>query len=400
MRRADGLPGIFNAPRRLSRREVYARHSESADQSEVSGGDVVVAGLRAGRVIRRFEVEGRGEGLIPAMRREQDGSPLPGPDGSRFGMQSTALRGAAGSRNGSGTRQSGVPSRLLLDRFQLGGIAMFGLHHHSSFGSCGQVASRSTMREGGAGRRCGFLRSIVKVVVPVAVLALAGTASADVINDPGFDGGITNQNTWRAGTDNTGQWYGKGYSTDESGYAKLDDAANNWQRRTLMQGVDLDTLGAGTFTLSLETALTDYWKQLNYWKVIAVKDGANLDLRKNGFIWDKEMSGSETLYKDYAPDGTDDGSFYAFSGEFTITDDIIAEFDYLVIGLVGSRRAGDVLLWDNISLRAAGGAGSDVPEPASLAMMLLGAGFFGGHARKRRARRIAAEREAATAPMC
>ncbi|MFW5652928.1 MAG: PEP-CTERM sorting domain-containing protein, partial [Planctomycetota bacterium] len=92
--------------------------------------------------------------------------------------------------------------------------------------------------------------------------------------------------------------------------------------------------------------------------------------------------------RDYAPDGADEGTLHTFTGEFTITDEMLDEFDDLVIGLVGSRRDGDVLMWDNISLRASG-AGGDVPEPTSLAMMLMGAGFFGCHARKRRGRRLA-----------
>jgi len=254
-------------------------------------------------------------------------------------------------------------------------------------------AASAASDEGISSRSCGFISRLARVVVPVAVMALAGTATGDLINDGGFDSGIINTRYWTAGSDAADQWYGMNYSTNNDGYAQLDKAANNWQRRTLMQGLELDSVGTGTFTLSLDTGITDYWKQLNYWKVLAVKDGATLDMSKGGFIWDREMAGSETLFKDYSPEGKDGGEFFSFSGDFTITDDILAEFDYLVIGLVGSRRVGDVLTWDNISLRTAGG--SDVPEPASLAMLLLGAGFFGRHARKRRA--LARETDAAPA---
>ncbi|MFW5652929.1 MAG: PEP-CTERM sorting domain-containing protein [Planctomycetota bacterium] len=265
---------------------------------------------------------------------------------------------------------------------------MFSRHHS---------VSASSMFRGsayGANRMGGLVKRLACIVAPIAALALVGTAKADLINDGGFETEIKNQWSWRAGKDATGQWYAKNYSISDSGHAQLDKASNHWQRRTVMQGLDMDEVGAGTFTLSLDTAISDYWKQLNYWKVLGVKHGDSLSLHKSGFIWNREMGQSETLFKDYAPDGADDGAFNTFTGEFTITDEMVEEFDYLVIGLVGSRRSGDVLLWDNVSLRASG-AGGDVPEPASLAMMLMGAGFFGCHARKRRARKMAEQNTAA-----
>jgi type II secretory pathway pseudopilin PulG len=108
---------------------------------------------------------------------------------------------------------------------------------------------------------------------------------------------------------------------------------------------------AGTYTLDLDTALTNYYNQLNYWIVIGIKNGKTLNLSGNTLRWNGTYPGVKYLHKDYAPPEKSDGTYYSYSQTFTVSAADAAEYDQIVVVLAGSRFNGQMLGWRNVSLR-------------------------------------------------
>jgi prepilin-type N-terminal cleavage/methylation domain-containing protein len=162
----------------------------------------------------------------------------------------------------------------------------------------------------------------------------------------------TDKTTWTAGTDSTAGLTGSGYALDaNTGELNLTSSSNSFtedSRRVAVTG--LTGLKAGTYSLTLDTKLTDYWTQLNYWKVIGVKNGTTLSLTGNTLNWGFDQAGVTTLFQDYAPVDKSNGSWFTYTGSFTVSASTAANYDQLLVVLAGSKYPNQILSWRNIAI--------------------------------------------------
>lgn len=181
----------------------------------------------------------------------------------------------------------------------------------------------------------------------IAVVAGSGPGTSG--SSPAIE--LTNATSWTAGSGpvlGAGRLVGAGYSMSGS-EVMLDDAGgfSEAARRTLIAGT---AIAAGTFTLQLDTALTNYWNQLNYWQVYAVKNGTTLNLTGNNLNWGTAPAGTKLLTQDYAPEMKDGGGWYTYSNSFTVSAADATGYDQIVVIMAGTRFAGQVLGWRGVSI--------------------------------------------------
>jgi hypothetical protein len=162
---------------------------------------------------------------------------------------------------------------------------------------------------------------------------------------------LTRASTWTAGGSvslGAGQYVGAGYQLN-GGEIMLSDAAgfSEAARRTVITG---QAIAAGTFTLQLDTALTNYWNQLNYWQVYAVRNGTTLNLSGNHLNWGTAPAGTKLLTRDYAPVGQDGGNWFNYQNTFTVSAQDAADYDQIVVIMAGTRFATQLLGWRNVNL--------------------------------------------------
>ncbi len=169
---------------------------------------------------------------------------------------------------------------------------------------------------------------------------------------------FVNQSTFTAGEDLTnGTWYGTGYS-EEDGIVRLDHASNNWQRRALVQAFDMPE--AGTYEFTMDYRYSDYHRQLHYWQIIGVKDGTTVDLTSASDVnWNLNTEGTEQIYREYSRDGQDNEQWVTQTNSFDVTEEMVSQFDRLLITLVGSRRSQDILEWGEMTTNLPGGSGGN-----------------------------------------
>lgn len=162
----------------------------------------------------------------------------------------------------------------------------------------------------------------------------------------------TNTATWTAGVSSNVGTFGYGYSQTSAGSFNLDPVTGFTEagRRVALTGAQ--DIVSGAYSLSLETRLTNYYNQLNYWKVIAVQDGTTLNLSGNTLNWNTEQAGTKTLFQDYAPPSLSNGSWYGYNGSFQVDAATASLYDKIVVIMAGTRNDGQILGWQNVSLTA------------------------------------------------
>lgn len=161
----------------------------------------------------------------------------------------------------------------------------------------------------------------------------------------------TNSLTWTAGVAQMGNnFVGAGYALNGS-ELMMTDSYNSFveaSRRVALAGGQ--AIQAGTYSLALDTELTDYSTQLNYWMVIGVKNGTTLNLSGDTLRWGSTYSGVKTLYRDYAPPQKSDGTWYTYNSTFTVSAADAAAYDQIVVVMAGSRFPNQSLGWRTVSL--------------------------------------------------
>lgn len=216
------------------------------------------------------------------------------------------------------------------------------------------------------------------MIVRLLLFALplsACVARADLVDTTFDESAPITQNTWTAGTDLLDTWYtphaaggSSGPAFEISGGVANLVHANRNHYRSMLQAISLPE--AGEYILTLDTLYDDYSNQLNYWQVFGATNGTVFNLRSQ--TWSTVPTGATRFVRDYAPNGDEDGvNFVFYEDTFTITDDDVANYDYLVVALTGSRGSGQILQFDNVSVQP-------VPEPSTLLMLLtasLGLGY-------------------------
>lgn len=161
----------------------------------------------------------------------------------------------------------------------------------------------------------------------------------------------TNMKTWTAAGASINGIVGSGY-----GLAGNELLLNeSWpsfteaSRRVALAGGQ--HIQAGTYSLNLDTALTNYYNQLNYWIVVGVKNGTTLNLSGDTLRWNSTYPGVKYLHKDYAPPEKSDGNYYSYNQTFTVSEADAAEYDQIVVVMAGSRFDGQMLGWKNVTLQ-------------------------------------------------
>lgn len=162
---------------------------------------------------------------------------------------------------------------------------------------------------------------------------------------------LSSQPTWTAApgapiTQN--QFFASGYSLT-NGEIWLDDAGgfSMAAQRIAMTGQAIE---AGQFELKLDTTLTNYWNQLNYWQVYAVQDAAALNLTGGQISWGSAPAGTKLLAQNYAPEEKSDGSWYSYTDTINVSAADAANYDQIIVVMAGSKNNGQILGWRNVSL--------------------------------------------------
>lgn len=165
---------------------------------------------------------------------------------------------------------------------------------------------------------------------------------------------LTNAAVYTAGSPNSpvlgpGVMVGSGYAL-VNGVIELTDPNATFSeagRRTVMTGQAIE---AGTFDLALDTRLSNYYNQLNYWQVYLVKNGTDLQLQGNALNWGSAPAGTKLVSQDYAPANMSDGNFYTYGNSFTVSAADAAAYDQIVVIMAGTKGDGQVLSWRNVSI--------------------------------------------------
>lgn len=187
----------------------------------------------------------------------------------------------------------------------------------------------------------GLFGTVSEVAAAAAVLPGGGTPALT----------YTNMLTWTAAGIPINGLVGKGYGLNGSelllneSHPTFSEAA----RRVALAGGQ--QIQAGAYALQLDTALTNYWNQLNYWVVIGVKNGTTLNLSGDTLRWNLTYPGVKYLHQDYAPPAKSDGTYYTYNSSFTVSAADAAEYDQIVVVMAGSKFNGQMLGWRNVSLQ-------------------------------------------------
>jgi prepilin-type N-terminal cleavage/methylation domain-containing protein len=185
-------------------------------------------------------------------------------------------------------------------------------------------------------------------------LTEAAPAGSGAMPAPTGIASYTNAGSWIAGGAGSpalepGVTVGSGYTLID-GVIELTDSSTSFTeaaRRTVIMG---QSISAGSFTLNLDTRLTNYDNQLNYWQVYLVKPGTQLTLSGNALHWGTAPPGAKLVTRDYAPPEKSNGQWHTYSSTFTVSDADAAEYSQIVVMVAGSRFPGQTLSWQNVSI--------------------------------------------------
>ena len=217
-------------------------------------------------------------------------------------------------------------------------------------------------------------------VAALAIVALCNTpAVADFINGDFENTTVTNQDSWTAGTDALGSWYGgSGWGiagatgskyADETDYGP--EGLNVLYVNRLVQALPI---AAGDFNWSLVTRENDNNDSYGL-VVLLANDGATISLTGGPFYpwlgavpsnteealrWDPEVEDNQQPLNPGSMMPSD-GAWHSISDTFTISAADAAAYKYVVFVAEGNVSPGSVLSIDSMStdLHA-------VPEPSSL----------------------------------
>lgn len=195
-----------------------------------------------------------------------------------------------------------------------------------------------------------IIRKVLFVLVALLTVTVAGAGEIS----------LTEADSWTAGTDSLYSFYGADYSV-ANGYAELmieDD------KRAILWAADLRQ--AGTYSFSLDNQYSNYYQQYNYWMVLLVNDGSQVNL-VGGPSSSYVPAGGENIYV-FGPVGNADGNWHSYEDTFEITQQQADDHDYIAFVMVGSKKAGQVLGFDNFI--------TNVPEPTTIALLSLGGIIF------------------------
>jgi prepilin-type N-terminal cleavage/methylation domain-containing protein len=144
---------------------------------------------------------------------------------------------------------------------------------------------------------------------------------------------------------------GSGYAGASDGVLDLTQSSPGFTESARRVAVlEQQAMQAGSYTVSLDTKLTNYWNQLNYWMVVGVKNGTSMSLSGDTLRWGTSYPGMTTLYSDYAPESKSNGSWYSYSGTFNVSAQQAAQYDQIVVVVAGSKFSGQTLGWRNVRL--------------------------------------------------
>ena len=182
---------------------------------------------------------------------------------------------------------------------------------------------------------------------------VAEVSAASLVAPGGGSPGLaySNMSTWTALGASINGFVGSGYGLAGTELLLNDSwpSFTEASRRVALAGGQ--HIQAGTYTLNLDTALTNYSNQLNYWIVIGIRNGTTLNLSGDTLRWNGTYPGVKYLHKDYAPPAKSDGTYYSYSQTFTVSAADAAAYDQIVVVMAGSRFNGQMLGWRNVSLQ-------------------------------------------------
>lgn len=182
---------------------------------------------------------------------------------------------------------------------------------------------------------------------------VADVAAASLVAPGGGSSALAyaNMASWTANGYSINGMVGSGYGLSGSELLLTDSwpSFTEASRRVALTGGQ--HIQAGTYSLQLDTALTNYYNQLNYWIVVGVKNGTTLNLSGDTLRWNSTYPGVKYLHKDYAPPEKSDGSYYSYNSTFTVSEADAAEYDQIVVVMAGSRFDGQMLGWKNVQLK-------------------------------------------------
>lgn len=194
------------------------------------------------------------------------------------------------------------------------------------------------------------MRFNTRILAAACILAftMMPQARANVARG-GFGGAVVNQTTWKAGTDQVGTWIGTGFDANQ-GYGRLTAQDPNPSARTpytLMQAIPIPA--AGTYSISIDTRLTNGSTQDSYWLVLAVSNGTTLNLTNPAIPYTVTQAGVKTLARNTSPNGNAGGTWKTYTSSFSISAADRTAYSHVVIALVASRSAGQINDFDNIA---------------------------------------------------
>jgi hypothetical protein len=202
-------------------------------------------------------------------------------------------------------------------------------------------------------------------------LAFAGLAQAAII-DFSSSSDMTNANTWSAGSDSTGRWYGSNYSVD-NGYAQLNESAGiitnlltGSGMNSMVYAVSLANAAPGTYSWSMDTRYS-FLTQFNYGQVYLLKDGQSVNLQ--GYV--SKPSGSALVSFDSPGLLAGNGKWHTFGDKFTITANQLSKYDVAAFVFTASKTDWQTMSYDNFTSDLVESAA--VPEPATIAFLASGA---------------------------
>ncbi|MBC7521155.1 MAG: choice-of-anchor C family protein [Sandarakinorhabdus sp.] len=183
---------------------------------------------------------------------------------------------------------------------------------------------------------------------------------------------------------------GSGFSTEGAGSTAItgwtvggfgvDYIGGYWQAADGVRSVDLSALSAGSISQSIATVIGQTYTV-----------GFDLSGNPDGGIGNKiavsTISGSLPIISVYNVGAANSRSNMDWQ-HFTYSFTAFSALSSLTFASAEYSPFGPAI--DNISIDGGGGIGSDVPEPASWAMMIAGFGLVGLSARRRRPHSVAA----------
>ncbi len=137
--------------------------------------------------------------------------------------------------------------------------------------------------------------------------------------------------------------------------------------RSLVQVLAMPT--AGSYNWNLDSRMSGYKSQFNYWQVYFLRDGATIDL-VGGPRWAANIPDArrDSQGSDFMRNGSDDELWHGFSETFAVSEQEAEDYDSIAFVMTGSRHPSEILGFTNLSTTVP----SPVPEPCTLVLLASG----------------------------